>query len=324
MLLQLHTICQKGIKIANHHNKKLISQIFRYHAMDCLSLLETSSGNKSLHFANATQLFTFNQIYGLPFWSTAIKLQHSVFAKKEFENTMYLLTSTYHASKTQLQIFSQEGNLHLCKSAAEFLLEPWLLMQVPWNPAVYYQWLIAALAEVLRAKQQLVEFHTWLVGENLFSAVAKLLTQVETLHRRIILGFDLINWLSNSHVVSSGFDINCQAVECILNMVVLPSLPVIEFLLDDKFNIMVRALKRMAWPTEIQSTAAEEAGCKVYSFRVNKVEALLPVFRTELIESGETHMFGKIRSFQIIKKELADLPCEIAFAQVSTDKDWVS
>jgi len=130
--------------------------------------------------------------------------------------------------------------------------------------------------------------------------------------------------LSNSHVVSSGFDINCQAVECILNMVVLPSLPVIEFLLDDKFNIMVRALKRMAWPTEIQSTAAEEAGCKVYSFRVNKVEALLPVFRTELIESGETHMFGKIRSFQIIKKELADLPCEIAFAQVSTDKDWVS
>jgi hypothetical protein len=292
--------------------------------MDCLSLLETSSANKSLHFANATQLFIFNQVYSLPFWSEAIKLQQSVFAKKEFKNTMYLLTSTYHASKTQRQLFSQEENLHLCKSAAEFLLEPWLVMQVPWHPAVYYQWLIAALAEVLKAKQQLVEFYSWLVQEKLFLAVRKLLSQVETLHRRILLGFELINWLSNSHGASIGFGINCQTVACILNMVVLPSLPVIEFLLGDKFNIMVRALKRMAWPTEIQSTAADEMGGKVYSFRVYEEEAQLPVFRTELNESGETHMFGKIRSFQIIKKELADLPCEVAFAQMSTDQDLVS
>jgi hypothetical protein len=292
--------------------------------MDCLSLLETSCGNKSLHFANATQLFTFNQMYGLPFWSTAINLQHSIFAKREFEKTMYMLTNIYHSSKTQWQLFAEEGDLHLCESSAEYLLEPWLLIQLPWHPAVYYQWLLAVMAEIFKAKKELAELYMWLVPKKLISVISKLLSLVETLHCRIICGFHLINWLSNCEDSGSGFETNLETVECILNMILLPSLPTIEFLVDDKFNIMVRALKRMAWPSESKSTAAEEADCEAYSFRVQEVEAVLPLFRTELIESGAINMFGEISSLQAIKKDLAGLPWKIAFVRVENDKDVVS
>lgn len=206
--------------------------------MDCLSLFEHSSGNKSLHTANAVQLFTYNQIYGLHFWSEAALLQHdSQF--KDINNAFYLMTNIYHSHSTQWQLFAEQGDVHLCESSAEFLLEPWLLMQVAWHPAVYYQWLVAALAEVLKAKQQLAEFNWWPVPRDLFSVVGKLLSQVETLHRRLFQGFRLINWLSNEYEdedSGSGFETNCHSVLRIINLVILPSLPAIAFLVGDNFN----------------------------------------------------------------------------------------
>jgi hypothetical protein len=242
--------------------------------MDCLSLLETSSVNKSLHFANATQFFTFNHIYGLHFWHTVMNLQNSIFAEKNIQNTMYMLPTIYHSSNTQQQLFANEGDLHLSETSAEFLLEPWLLIQLPWHPAVYYQWLIAALAEVLKAQKELVEFYWWPVPKKLFAAVGKLLSQVETLYRRILTGFRLINWLSSGEDSGNGFETNCQTVECILNMIVLPSLPVIEFLVSNKFNIVVRALKRLAW----LSRGKEEEDCQVISFVVNEVQGAIENF----------------------------------------------
>jgi hypothetical protein len=227
--------------------------------MDCLALIETSSGNKNLHFANATQFFTFTQIYGLQFWDQIIELQQSIVAKREFGNTMFLLTTIYHSSNTQKQLFADKEDLHLSESSAEFLLEPWLLIQLPWHPPVYYQWLIAALSEVLKAKEQLIEFYWWPIPKKLFFNVRILLSSIDTLHHRIICGFRLINWLTNSNEESGpGYDTNLQTVECILNMIILPSLSTIEFMTGEKFDIVVRALKRMAWTSEGGSSDQEE------------------------------------------------------------------
>jgi hypothetical protein len=283
--------------------------------MDCLSLLETSSVSKSLHFANATQFFTFNQIYGLHFWHTVMNLHNTIFAKKIVKETMFMLPTIYHSSNTQWQLFANKGDLHLSETSAEFLLEPWLVIQLPWHPAVYHQWLIAALAEVLKALNELVEFYWWPVPKKLFAVVGKLLSQVETLYRRILTGFRLINWLSSGEDSGNGFETNCQTVECILNMIVLPSLPVIEFLVSNKFDRMVRALKRLAW----LSKGKEEADCQVNSFEVSEVEASLPVLYRDLFESGAVSMFGKTSSLPAIKKELSELPYNVAYAQKLTN-----
>jgi hypothetical protein len=293
--------------------------------MDCLSLLEHSSGNKSLHIANATQLFTFNQIYTLNYWSQLALMHYVAYTDTESETKLYLAFATYHSSSTQKQLFADEGDLHLCESPAEFLLEPWLLMQVPWHPAVYYQWLIAALAEELKAMEQLVEFYVWPVPKRLVSAVCKLLMMVEKLHQRLLCGFRLINWLANDNKDScSRFDTNCQTVQSILNLVILPSLPTIEFLVGDKFNIMANALKRMAWPSEGRLTAEEELVAKL-SRGVTQDDGLLPLYT--LIPNDEediAHLFGKVGSFQEINEELVMLPCTIDFVSMKSTSDEVS
>jgi hypothetical protein len=286
--------------------------------MDCLSLLETSCGNKNLHFANATQFFTYNQIYGLPFWSEITNLMFSVIARKEFKNAMYLLTTNYHSANTQKQLFADKRDLHLCESSAEFLLEPWLLIQLPWHPPVYYQWLIAAMAEVLEAKKHIVEFYWWPVPMKLFSVVIKLLSLVETLHRQIICGFCLINWLKNSNKESgSGYEINLETVECILNLILLPSLPTIEFLVGNKFKSVVRALKRMAWPNEGEVTSEEELVARCCCSE--EMDFFLPAFCLRTDDVGNaTHLFGEIGSLQEIKGQLKNLPCHIAFVPLES------
>jgi hypothetical protein len=283
--------------------------VSRYHAMDCLSLLEHSSGNKSLHIANATQLFSFTQMYNQYYWSI-ISLVQILYTPIKFP-LEYLPNLIYHKSSTQKQLFAHEGDLHLCQSAAEFLLEPWLLMQLPWHPAVYYQWLTAALAEALKARKQLAEFFWWPVPKRLTSAVNKMLLLVESLHHRLNCGFRLINWLANFNKDSdSGHEINCQTVECILNLVILPSLPTIEFLVGDQFNILTRALKRMAWPVGGNLTEEEVL---VGQYAKRKEDGGLPMFEIRSADNKISGMFGKIGSFEDIKNELAILPRKITY-----------
>lgn len=301
-----------------------VDHLCRYHAMDCLSLLEYSGGVKSLHIPNATQLFTFNQIYGLHFWSE-IALLHC-YAREDFKKTVDLLTAIYHSNNTQRQLFADEGDLHLCESPAEFLLEPWLLMQVPWHPAVYNQWLAAALAEVLMAKKQLVEFYWWPVPRKLCSVISTLLSQMETLHRRLISGFGLINWLSNLNGKSGhGFETNHDTMLVVLNQVILPSVPIIEFLVGDKFEIVAKALKRMAWPSEGNLTAEEELIAICCS---DKISDLLPMYSLNFHQLGcPVFMFGKLESlegFQEVKDELAMLPCKIDFVPIKSAYEKVS
>jgi hypothetical protein len=224
--------------------------------MDCLSLLKHSSGDKCLHFANATQLFTFNQLYSLQYWFFVNHMHGG--SKLEFKGTVFLLTSVYHSFNTQKRLFTDKGDLHQCESAEEFLLEPWLLMQIPWHPALYNQWLAAALAEVLTAKKELVEFYRWPIPTKLTLAVSMLLSQVETLHRRLLVGIGLINWLTNS---GAGFEPNLFTAKFVLKHVLFASLPTIEFFVSKKFYHVAQALKRMAWDGRVSKGEDLVANC---------------------------------------------------------------
>lgn len=283
--------------------------------MDCLSLLEYSGGVKSLHIANATQYFTFSQIYGLHFWKEVALLHYT----DDYKTTVNLLTAVYHSHSTQQQLFADKGDLHLCEYPAEFLLEPWLLMQVPWHPPVYNQWLAAALGEVLKAKKELVEFYWWPIPRRLLTVVGLLLSQVETLHRRLISGIRLINWMCNSNGESGhGFETNCDMSFFILSHVILPSLPAIEFLVGTRFKIVARSIKRMAWPSEGGLNTEEDITAKDIQFDTEK----LHIYSYNFYEDGAAlHMFGKTESLQEVKDELAKLPYTIGFVLLEYDDE---
>jgi hypothetical protein len=288
--------------------------------MDCLSLLKHSPGDKCLHFANATQLFTFNQLYSLHYWYL-LNFVHGG-AKLEFKATVYLLTSKYHSPDTQHRLFADHGDLHQCDSPEEFLLEPWLLMQVPWHPALFNQWLAAALAEVLKAKKELVEFYRWPVPNKLYTAIEMLLSKVETLHRRLLIGAGLINWWTSS---GSGFEINLETSKCVLNRVVLPSLPTIEFLVSKKFYNVTRALKRMAWLCDGKLTNKGEdvvANCCCDS--INKFQTMYGLRHFEMDKAVDIFGFKTDDSLQNLLKQFDVLPSKIEFRPMQSCYDEVS
>jgi len=287
--------------------------------MDCLSLLQHSSGDKCLHFANATQLFTFNQLYSLHYWYL-LNFVHGG-AKLEFKATVYLLTSVYHSRDTQHQLFRDQGDLHQCESAEEFLLEPWLLMQLPWHPALFNQWLAAALAEVLKAKKELVEFYRWPVPKKLHSAVEKLLSQAETLHRRLLIGAGLINWWTNS---GSGFEINLETSKCVLNRVVLPALPIVEFLVTKKFYNVTRALKRMAWLPSGRVAKGEDDVANCSSESINKFQTMYGLRHFEMDKAVDIFGFRTDDSLANFLKQFDSLPSKIDFLPMQSGYDRVS
>jgi hypothetical protein len=266
----------------------------------------------TLHFANATQLFTFSQLYGMQFWVDAAKL-HQTGTKTEFRLTVLMLLAFNHSINTQKQLFADKGDLHLCESVSEFLLEPWLLMQLPWNPVLYNQWLAAALAEVLRAKKELVEFYRWPVPEEESSAVRTLLSEVETLHRRLLSGFGLINWLSNEGIFT---ELNLTTVACIMNNVIIPSLPIIEFIVSNKFYLVTRALKRRIWPSEDKETKALD----IIALCNDVIDDYQTMYGLKFFEKDKAaDIFGyKKKDFKKMLKEFRALPTEIDFLAM----DW--
>lgn len=50
---------------------------------------------------------------------------------------------------SQIFFFKRKFQADVCKTAAEFLLEPWILLQIPFQPVLLNQWTVALLAEAL-------------------------------------------------------------------------------------------------------------------------------------------------------------------------------
>jgi len=133
---------------------------------------------------------------------------------------------------------SQE-NLEQCQSAAEFLLEPWILVQLPFQPLLFYQWSVALIAEALKFQMELGEFRY---------CPKQLRPPVTTLQEMNTLMFKAGYQFFRHYdaYMNRGVESLSSNVESIfLNQ--LPNvLPVIEFVLSDECRKIVKALTKMA------------------------------------------------------------------------------
>jgi len=74
-----------------------------------------------------------------------------------------------------------QESLEDCQTAAEFLLEPWILVQLPFQPLLFYQWSVALLAEALTFQKELCEI--FYVPKILTSAVSTLQEMCDLMFR---------------------------------------------------------------------------------------------------------------------------------------------
>jgi hypothetical protein len=154
-----------------NYTYNLHSYFYRYHSMDCTALAGSSSqAINASHFYICTQQTSVSEVrvFATPYYQ----------AKKDAEE------------------------LHLCKSAEEFLMCPWVLIQLPWNAVLFNQWLLAALAEVLEFKKHLVSFYSQPIHPSLQPIVENLLNPVLTVHRRLLYGFRLISYWPHTTINS--------------------------------------------------------------------------------------------------------------------------
>jgi hypothetical protein len=133
--------------------------------------------------------------------------------------------------------------MQLCKSAPEFLFEPWVLLQLPWHPLVMQQWAVAALAAHFNFMTECVELYRWPLPKKLMAAVDKLLDishQIPRLLCQIFLSF----FSHSSHMSDSN---QCQIVSKFCMKLIMKLAPFFKFIVGDKAKALVKALKRMAW-----------------------------------------------------------------------------
>jgi hypothetical protein len=66
-------------------------------------------------------------------------------------NNAEISTSSFSATRTLFCVLCLQvkSPVQQCKSGAEFLLEPWVLLQMPFQPSLLHQWAVALLAEAL-------------------------------------------------------------------------------------------------------------------------------------------------------------------------------
>jgi len=129
-----------------------------------------------------------------------------------------------------------------CKSAAEFLLEPWILVQLPFQPLLFHQWSVALLAEAVNLYTELQEL--CYIPKSLHAPANKLFKMCNLLYQTAFKSFEHLSTYiykgeeSLSTTVSSDFFKNLPEV-----------MPVIEFVLSDERKNIIKALTKITFET---------------------------------------------------------------------------
>jgi hypothetical protein len=209
--------------------------------MDCQALLKHSHAIKSPSLSNATLHFISTQLFGPNYFQHLVQdaKPDDIPIEQRLHMFLPLLSCNLNAYKKK----AQDVDGHLCKSAAEFLLNPWLLIQLPWNAALLNQWLMAALAEVFKVKKEVIKFHWWPLGREVLMTVNAVLTEVEVLHHRLVTGIAYIGRCNKSTTAP-------EVSREILTQLVLPVMPALEMLANNTLLNTIEAVKKYAWPME--------------------------------------------------------------------------
>ena len=157
---------------------------------------------------------------------------------KEVYNILYNLVSDY----CSIPSHGCDEKPKLCTNAKDFVLEPCVLIQLPWKTVLLHQWLVVALIEVLLIEKESMELRHWPLPENLVAVASETLLLIKNLKERITLGFAIMCRMAHTH---PNIDPNLHGY--IMDVVVAPSVPVLSFLVTGKARQVVKSIKMMAW-----------------------------------------------------------------------------
>jgi len=142
--------------------------------------------------------------------------------KKRVLKFFVVLKSNFNVLQFMNHLCLQE-DVEECESAAEFLLEPWVLVQLPFQPVLLHQWSVPLMAKSLKLKEQLGYIgKKFLLMANLMFTTAKK-----------YFGLFIDN------VYKGAIFYSLEAFP--------ETLAVLEFALSKECRNAVKAFKRMAW-----------------------------------------------------------------------------
>lgn len=130
------------------------------------------------------------------------------------------------------------------ESSAEFLLEPCVLVQLPWSFILLRQWLIAAFIEVIKFELQTVEFRHWPIPREAEECVRELLFLIKQTKSSLLLGFYFCCRITNSYPNTIE-----EMPANIMDKVVLPSMPTLELLCSGEAYRILHTLKQVCFAT---------------------------------------------------------------------------
>lgn len=143
--------------------------------------------------------------------------------------------------------FFQRNSIEECQTAEEFLLEPWVLMQLPFQPTLLHQWAVALLAEALKLRNQITDFFVIAYPQKLARAVEKL----AKISSDLMSGAN--SFLSYYFKFCNNAALNIQAIILLFWDDFLEVFPTVyaalTFALSEECTNVVLELKQMAWST---------------------------------------------------------------------------
>ncbi|CAB3361492.1 Hypothetical predicted protein [Cloeon dipterum] len=145
-------------------------------------------------------------------------------------------------SDHMMSVLFPDGVPPQCENASEFMIDPWVLMQLQFEPVLFHQWLVAFFAEISKVSMELLELHFF----PLYQQNCKVSTYIK----------HFFEWMSSSwKFVSQGFSFLQTYAE--LNHAAInsdfPNLAfaynVAELCLKKNFNLkdLIRSFKKFVW-----------------------------------------------------------------------------
>jgi hypothetical protein len=143
-----------------------------------------------------------------------------------------------------------KDGLELCTTSAEFLLNPWVLLQLQWNPVLLLQWTAGVLVEFYTFRLELVELYRWYLPHNLTLTTVKKLFKL--LHFFHVNSYRVLSHLT-LYFRSISMQCGCQITSDFMNLVNHGIVPLLEFVTSGKARDIVRALKRISFGSNYRS-----------------------------------------------------------------------
>lgn len=176
-----------------------------------------------------------------PNWLWQLKIWNQDKFSKYVLNRSNILVTIYY---NFIEPFLLQEAPELCENASEFILNPWVLIQLPWYPLMFHQWLAAVMAETLKFEKEIAEFFHWPVILPMLPIICNLVKISEILRGTLVRGF---LFLHTQYSLHDDIELDQTVVKGISDRVVLFAIPHLQFLLSNDTMRLVQTLKRIFW-----------------------------------------------------------------------------